>query len=184
MVGNANEISESIDVLQGEGPDDLVQITKALAHEMLTSAGLDDVEHRVDEALTSGAALDKFVQMVQAQGGDPKVVEDRSILDSAPEQTRITADRSGVVARCDARSIGLAAGRVGAGRGRKEGDIDPGVGIEVLAKVGDAVDEGEVLGVLHHRPCDITDAMERARSAWDIAEDAVSAPPLVIERIS
>ena len=183
MVGNANEIAESIDVLAGRGPDDLVEITVALAVEMLELAGIDDPRTAVDEALSSGAALEKFEELVEAHGGDPAVVSDRSLLPSAPEQTPIRAEAGGYVAACDARAIGLAAMRLGAGRERKEDDIDPGVGIEVLKKVGDEVSPGDVLGVLHHRPGDISDALARASSAWAISEEPTSPPRLIHDRI-
>lgn len=179
MVGNANEIAESIDVLAGEGPEDLVEITVGLAVEMLTLAGIDDPEQTVARALSSGAALEKFEEMVEAQGGDPRVVSDRTLLPSAPETTPIEAESGGYVAECDARSIGLAAMRLGAGRERKEDDIDPGVGIEVRKKIGDQVSPGDVLAVLRHRPCDISEAMARASSAWVISEQPTKRPQLI-----
>ncbi|HEX7100620.1 MAG TPA: thymidine phosphorylase [Acidimicrobiia bacterium] len=183
MVGNANEIAESIDVLAGEGPEDLVEITVGLAVEMLTLAGIDDPEQTVARALSSGAALEKFEEMVEAQGGDPRVVSDRTLLPSAPETTPIEAESGGYVAECDARSIGLAAMRLGAGRERKEDDIDPGVGIEVRKKIGDQVSPGDVLAVLRHRPGDISEAMARASSAWVISEQPTKRPQLIHERI-
>lgn len=183
MVGNANEIAESIDVLTGEGPEDLVEITVALAEEMLALAGKGDPGSEVRQALDSGAALERFEAMVEAQGGDPRVVSDRSVLPSAPERTPIEAQTGGYIAACDARAIGIAAMRLGAGRERKEDSIDPGVGIEVVAKIGDEVSPGDVLAVLHHRPGDISDAIERASSAWEISEQPTTAPRLIHERI-
>ncbi|HEX2152627.1 MAG TPA: thymidine phosphorylase [Acidimicrobiia bacterium] len=183
MVGNAMEIAESIDLLQGNGPADLVELTKALASEMLQLAGVDDPERRIDEALDSGAALEKFVTMVAAQGGDPGVVDDRSLLPGTAGRTELKAERAGYVSACDARAIGVAAMSLGAGRRRKEDDIDPGVGIEVVAKIGDQVESGDVLAILHHRPGDISDAMEKAAEAWEVSERPVEAPSLIHERI-
>jgi pyrimidine-nucleoside phosphorylase len=184
MVGNSNEIAESIDVLEGNGPADLTEITIALAEEMVRVADLDDPEGRVEKALSSGAAMEKFLCMVEAHDGDPRIVEDRSLLPMATETTAIEAPRSGYVARCDARAIGIAAMRLGAGRTRKEDDVDPGVGIELHAKVGAEVSEGDVLCVLTHRAGDISDALERARTAFEIGDEAPAETPLIRERIT
>ena len=184
MVGNSNEIAESIDVLEGNGPADLTEITIALAEEMVRVADLDDPEGRVEKALSSGAAMEKFLCMVEAHDGDPRIVEDRSLLPLATESTAIEAPHSGYVSRCDARAIGVAAMRLGAGRTRKEDDVDPGVGIELHAKVGAQVSEGDVLCVLTHRAGDISDALERARSAFEIGEEVPAEVPLIRERIT
>lgn len=184
MVGNSNEIVESIGVLEGGGPDDLVEVTRALAVEMLSMAGVNEPEERIDVAVSSGAALEKFTSMVEAQGGDPGVVENRSLLPMASDHTEITAPGTGYVSWCDARSIGIAAMRLGAGRTRKEDDIDPGVGIEVLAKVGDRVSAGDTLAVLTHRSGDISEAQQRAQSAWTISEKPPEPFELVHEAIS
>lgn len=184
MVGNSNEIAESIDVLEGHGPPDLTEITVALAVEMLRVADIPDAEEKVENALSSGGAMEKFACMVEAHGGDPGIVEDRSLLPMAGETTAIEAPRSGHVSRCDARAIGVAAMRLGAGRTRKEDDVDPGVGIELRAKLGTEVVQGDVLAVLTHRPGDISDALERARGAFEIGDDPVAAPTLIRERIT
>ena len=184
MVGNANEIAESLDVLEGEGPEDLVEVTRALAVEMLQLAGIEGSSDAVDEAIRSGRAMERFQAMVEAQGGDPRVVEDRSLLDQAPGQTALEADRSGFVTRCDARTIGIAAMRLGAGRTRKEDDIDPGVGIEVLAKIGDEVAAGDPLAILTHRPGDVSDVVTRAAAAWEIDSEPPDATGLILDRIT
>lgn len=183
MVGNANEIAESLDVLAGEGPTDLVEITTALAEAMLEMAGVEDAADRVADAISSGAALERFRCVIAAHGGDPAVIEDRSLLPSAPATTTIRAPRSGFIARCDARDIGVAAMRLGAGRTRKEDDVDHGVGIELLTKVGDQVTEGDDLCILTHRPGDISDAVALAEAAWEITDEKMSERPLIRERI-
>lgn len=183
-VGNSNEISESIDILQGEGPDDLRELTTALAVEMLELAGVSDGTDRVSRAIASGEALERFTAMVAAHGGEVRVVEDRSLLPLAGETTVIEAERDGRVLRCDARAIGVAAMRLGAGRLRQEDDVDPGVGIELQAKLGDEVKAGDPLAVLTHRPGDISQALRLARSAWEIADDVPDAPPLIHERVT
>lgn len=183
MVGNSNEMAESIDVLRGGGPADLVAVTRALAVEMLGVAGIDAAEDRISESISSGAALEKFATMVAAHGGDPAVTEDLSRLPLAPERHELAAPRGGFVSRCEARAIGVAAMRLGAGRTRKEDDIDPGVGIEVLAKVGDEVAAGDPLAVLTHRPGDIGEAIRLASGAWEISDEPPVPPVLIHERI-
>lgn len=183
MVGNSNEIAESIDVLKGEGPADLIAVTRSLAREMLGVAGVEGPEQRIDEVISSGAALERFERMVAAHGGDPRVIEDRSLLPWAPEHHELLAQRSGFVTRCDARQIGVAAMRLGAGRTRKEDDIDHGVGIELVAKLGEEVVEGDVLAILTHRPGDIEPAVDLAASAWVIDEEPPPSLTLIHERI-
>ena len=185
MVGNANEVIESLEVLRGGGPADLVEVTKALAVEMLDLAGTDDPERRIDGAIASGKAMETFAAVIEAQGGDPRVTEDPSILPLAPEIIELTAPRAGYVTRCDARTIGVTAMRLGAGRTRKEDDIDPGVGIEVMATVGDQVDEGQPLARIRARHRSEWDEVSRfGTSAWEVEDHPVEHPRLVHERIA
>jgi pyrimidine-nucleoside phosphorylase len=183
MVGNSNEIAESIEVLKGEGPADLIAVTRGLALEMLAVAGVDEPERRIDAVISSGAALERFERMVAAHGGDPRVIEDRSLLPWAPEHHELVAQRSGFVTRCDARQIGAAAMRLGAGRTRKEDDVDHGVGIELVAKLGEEVVEGDILAILTHRPDDIDRVVDLATSAWVIDDEPPPALTLIHERI-
>ncbi|MFP3914241.1 MAG: thymidine phosphorylase [Actinomycetota bacterium] len=184
MVGNASEIAESIDVLEGHGPPDLVTLTRSLAVEMLALAGIEDGETQVDNAIRSGRALERFTRMVEAQDGDPRIVEDRSLLPAAGDRTELRADRTGYVTACDARRIGVAAMRLGAGRTRQEDSIDPAVGIELVAKTGDPTKEGDTLAVIHHRPGDIEDALRQAGTAWTIGDEPPPPASLIHERIS
>ena len=148
-VGNANEIAESLAVLAGGGPEDLVEITYVLGSEMLQLAGLaqDDEAARglLRAAVDSGAALQKFAEVIEEQGGDPRVVDHPSLLPKAKFQEELPAPRSGYVTVCDALKVGVAAMRLGAGRERKEDKIDPAVGITIVAKPGERVDEGQPL---------------------------------------
>lgn len=184
MVGNANEIAESIEVLSGGGPSDLVEITMALAAEMLTLAGIDDAEARSAEALSSGRALEYLGRVIEAQGGDPRVTEDLSLLPQPPESFELAAPRGGHVHRCDARIIGVTAMRLGAGRTRKEDAIDPAVGIEIHAKVGGVVEEGQPLATVAVRD---SSEWERFRHelvrAWDIGDETADERNLIHERI-
>ncbi len=148
-VGNANEIAESLAVLAGGGPEDLVEVTYALGSEMLQLAGLaqNDEAARalLRAAVDSGAAMQKFAAVIEEQGGDPRVVDHPGLLPKARFQEELPAPRSGYVTVCDALKVGIAAMRLGAGRERKEDKIDPGVGITIVAKPGERVDEGQPL---------------------------------------
>lgn len=185
-VGNASEVRESLAVLRGGGPADLVALTTDLAVEMLllgdAAADADDARRTLGEALASGRALELFARVVEAQGGDPRVVEDESLLPLAPEAAVVTADRAGVVTRVDARLIGVAAARLGAGRARKEDSIDPGAGITVVAKPGDPVAAGDPLAVLRAR-AGTADALPLVTAAFAVGDTAPAPRPLVLERI-
>lgn len=186
-VGNTNELRESIAVLRGEGPADLTEITMALGAEMLMLAGVSgtaaNARARLAEAVATGAALDLFAMVIEAQDGDPRVIEDPSLLPDAPYTYEVAADRAGVVTWCDALAVGVAAMRLGAGRAHKEATIDPSVGIELLRKVGDDVLTGETLALVHYREDGrLGDAMQYLDRAWTIGE-TVEPSPLIIDRI-
>ncbi|MPZ51298.1 MAG: thymidine phosphorylase [Acidimicrobiia bacterium] len=181
-VGNANEIAESLDVLAGGGPDDLVEITKTLAREMLRLAHVD--ETKVDDAITSGRAMEKLAEVISAQGGNPAVTEDRSLLPLPEQEIVIEATDDGFVTRCDARTIGVAAMRLGAGRRRKGDDIDPAVGIRVEAKLGDRISVGDPLAVVGVRNRSQFEEIEEALlSAWSVEEYAPEPRSLIVDRV-
>jgi len=177
--GNALEVAESVEVLAGGGPRDVVELTLALAREMLQAADAD----RVDPAdrLADGSAMDVWRAMIRAQGGDPDAT-----LPTARETHVVTARESGVVTELDAMAVGLAAWRLGAGRARKEDPVQAGAGIEMHAKPGDTVTPGQPLLTLH---TDEAERFERALSALDghvvvSAEGGYEAVPLVIDRVA
>jgi pyrimidine-nucleoside phosphorylase len=187
-IGNASELRESIDVLTGGGPADLVEITLALGVEMLRLGGVAadpaDARARLEEAVRSGRALEVFVRVVAAQGGDPRVIENPSLLPVAPRAHEVPSPRDGFLTRCDARRIGVAAMRLGAGRERKEDTIDAGVGITLLAKPGDAVGAGAPLARLAYRhPARLEEALRVLSEAWEVGDDPPAPRPLVAERI-
>ena len=140
-VGNALEVAESVEVLAGGGPDDVVELTLLLARHMLELVGIDADPA---EAIASGRAMDHWRRMILAQGGDPDAP-----LPRAPIVETVTADRDGVVTRCDALAIGRAAWRLGAGRATKDDPVSASAGIEVLVKPGDSVVSGAPLLRLH-----------------------------------
>ncbi|HEU4512387.1 MAG TPA: thymidine phosphorylase [Nocardioidaceae bacterium] len=178
--GNALEVRESVEVLAGGGPADVVELTLALAREMLTAAGVEDVDPA--DRLADGTAMDTWKAMIRAQGGDPDAT-----LPVARETHVVTAPASGVLSRLDALAVGMAAWRLGAGRARKEDPVQAGAGVEMHAKPGDEVVEGQPLMTLH------TDDGGRFGRALDGLLDGVEVTPrgstytptpLVIDRVS
>jgi pyrimidine-nucleoside phosphorylase len=186
-VGNANEIAESLDVLAGGGPADVVEVTYALGEDMLLLAGVEQdraaARDRLAAAVRSGAAMEKFRDVIAAQGGDPAVIQDRSLLPTAPQRHEITAADSGHIVKCDARDIGVAGVRLGAGRLRKEDEVDPGVGITLLAKIGDTVEKGQPLAVVAYRERNrLEAALPLLERAWQVGEKAPETQ-LIVGRI-
>ena len=176
-VGNANEIRESLAVLRGEGPADLVELTFALGAEMLLLAGVatDEAHGRrlLQRTLDDGTALDLFASVVDAQGGDPAAVFDPSLLPTATHAHVVTATVGGVVTLAHARRIGVGAMRLGAGRANLEERIDPGVGITVLAKVGDRVEIGDPLATIAWNDTERLEAcLSVLDAAWEFGETA------------
>lgn len=178
--GNALEVRESVEVLAGGGPADVVELTLALAREMLDAAGLKDADPA--KALADGSAMDAWRRMIAAQGGDPDAA-----LPTARETYAVTADASGVLTRLDALSVGLAAWRLGAGRARKEDPVQAAAGVELHAKPGDSVFAGQTLMTLHtDTPERFAYALESLAGAYDIAPAGTefTAGPIVLERIA
>jgi len=153
-VGNANEIVESVEVLRGGGPADVTELTRLLAVEMLVLSGVESrsgAESAVETAVTSGAAYDVFMKLVERQGGDPAAIENLNLLPTAPGEHVITAQTDGFVSRCDAYEIGLASVRLGAGRAKKDDDVDHGVGLTIDVNIGDAVVASQPLATITYR---------------------------------
>jgi thymidine phosphorylase len=174
--GNAVEVQESLDVLAGGGPADVVELTLALAREMLDGAGRSDVDPAAK--LADGSAMDAWRAMISAQGGDPSAP-----LPTARETHVVNAPSSGTLTRLDAMAVGLAAWRLGAGRARKEDAVQAGAGVVWHARPGDAVREGEPLFTLHTDDVDRFDrALEALEGGYDVGSSYTPAP-LVIDRI-
>ena len=176
--GNAIEVAESLDVLAGGGPADVVELTVALAREMLTAAGRDDVDPA--ETLTDGTAMDVWRAMVRAQDGDPDAA-----LPTAGESHVVTAPATGVLTRLDAMAVGMAAWRLGAGRARKEDPVQAGAGVVWHARPGDPVTAGEPLfTLLTDEPTRFERAFASLEGGYDVGSaDEVAAQPLIIDRI-
>lgn len=175
--GNAMEVVEAVEVLAGGGPADVVEVTLALAREMLALVGLTDADPAA--RLADGSALDSWRAMVGAQGGDPDAE-----LPTAPYRQTVPAAATGVLRRLDARAVGVAAWRLGAGRSRKEDPVSPMAGVLCLAKPGDPVEEGQPLLELHaESPERFARALEALADAVEIGTGPAPPVPLVIERI-
>jgi thymidine phosphorylase len=179
-IGNANEVRESVEVLAGGGPADIVELTVALAKEMLDLAGLPDADPA--EALKDGRAMDSWRRMISAQGGDPDAA-----LPEPSETHTVVADRDGVLVKQEALPFGIAAWRLGAGRARKEDPVVHSAGIELHAKPGDAVKKGDPLFTLGAEDAARFErALEAVEGAYEIGSPAAplhSAHPLILDRI-
>jgi len=175
--GNALEVRESVEVLAGAGPADVVELTLALAREMLAGAGRHDVDPA--DTLADGSAMDVWRAMIRAQGGDPD-----ALLPTARETHVVAAPADGVLTRLDAFAVGVAAWRLGAGRARQGEAVQAGAGVELHAKPGDAVVAGQPLMTLH---TDTPERFERAVAALEKAVDIGTEPPgqrdVVIDRV-
>jgi thymidine phosphorylase len=176
--GNALEVRESLEVLAGGGPADVVELTLALAREMLAAAGRDHVDPA--QRLADGSAMDVWRAMIRAQDGDPD-----ADLPTAKETEVITADTDGVLTSLDALAVGIAAWRLGAGRARKEDPVQPGAGVELHAKPGARVTAGQPLLTLH---TDTPERFERARQAlagaYEIGDTAPERTSVVLDTIT
>ena len=178
--GNALEVRESVEVLEGGGPQDVVELTVALAREMVAAAGKDDIDP--SDALADGRAMDVWRRMIRAQGGDPDAP-----LPTAKETHAVLAPADGVLVRLDALAVGVAAWRLGAGRGRREDPVQAGAGVEIHYKPGAVVRGGEPLLTLHtDTPGRFGRAIEALEGAFLIAPEGSrpDLPPIVIDRIS
>lgn len=185
-VGNALEVMEARETLRGRGPADTRELTLELAAEMLRLAGAEpDLERarvRAATVLDSGAAWEKFLAMVRAQGGDAQLLEGTASLHPAPVVAMVPSPADGVLAGCDCFAVGELVVAIGGGRRAKEDPIDPRVGLVVLRRPGERVRRGEPLAELHLAGPDPA-AVERAAACFVVADAAVSHGPLVLERI-
>ncbi|MDY0908947.1 thymidine phosphorylase [Microbacterium sp. CFBP9034] len=177
-IGNANEVRESVEVLAGGGPSDVVELTVALAREMLSLAGQPDAD--VEAALADGRAMDRWREMIRAQDGDPDAA-----LPTPNETHTVTATTAGFVTRVEALPFGIAAWRLGAGRARAQDPVIHSAGIDLHVKPGDEVAAGQPLfTLLGHDASRFDRALEAVAGAWEVGTDAPATAPLVLERIT
>ena len=185
-VGNAVEALESIEVLQGGGPADTRELTVRLGAEMLLSGGAvktaEEGAQRIGAMLDDGSALALFGRLVEAQGGDPRVIDDpHGVLPKAGATDDVTLSATGKVASIDALEFGLAGLDLGAGRQRKDDVVDPAVGIEILRHVGDEVQAGEPVARLHHNGRGVEEARRRVARAYSLAEEVTPPTTRILE---
>lgn len=187
-VGNALEVIECLEVLKGSGPDDLRELCRELSASMLVLGGIvrlhEEGCRRFDAVIGDGSALERFERVIEAQQGDPRVVEDYSRLPQAKKVERFPAAADGYIESMDAEAIGWAAMTLGAGRSRLDSVIDPAVGIVFEKKWGDRVRAGETLCTVHvNNSSPLPEVMARLGAAIQIGEEPVQVPPLIKERI-
>ncbi len=186
MIGNALEVREAIDILRGEGPPDTTELTMALGVEMLLLGGkaatAAEARTALGAAVHSGAGLAKLRALVEAQGGDPRAIDEPGRLPTAAARLEVPAPGAGYVTAIDSFALGIAAMRLGAGRSRAEDVIDPAVGVELCAHTGDQVTAGQPLAVLHHNGGAEPLAAEVA-AAFSVGAQVPAAVPLVLGRL-
>ena len=182
-IGNALEVEEAMEVLRGEGPADLRTVSIVLASHMVSLAlgiTVDEAKVRVEDALDNGRAWNTFRRWITAQGGDGAVCDDPSVMKRSSIIREVLSPRDGYIVHMNTEKIGEAAVVLGAGRTRKEDDIDPAAGLRILKKTGDFVREGEALAILHtEREDAFADATARYLDALELGEIAPAAMPLI-----
>jgi pyrimidine-nucleoside phosphorylase len=187
-VGNSVEVIECLETLKGRGPKDLEDQSIKLAARMVRLAGLAttdaEAEAKVRTALTSGAGLEKWRQVVEQQGGNSRIVDDYARLPAVPHRTTITADRSGYVTDLHAERLGIGAMLLGAGRNRAEDKVDHAVGVVIRAYVGELVKAGDTILEVHYRDeTTLKAAKPVLREAIKIGDEQPKSTPLILEEI-
>jgi pyrimidine-nucleoside phosphorylase len=187
--GNALEMEEAIHALRGEGPADLMEITYALAAEMMLLGGLakdrGDAKAKLELAIASGQAAEKFKEIIEAQGGNPAVVDDPALLPQAEAIELYRAPRRGLVAQVEPRTVGRGIIALGGGRTRMEDRVDPGVGFVITVKPGDWVEAGEAIATVFARDeAGLRAGAAALREAIHIADEADPPLPLISHRVT
>jgi len=188
MVGNALEVAEVIDVLRGKGPDDLRELCFELAGWMLylggAAASVTEGKTQSEKLIASGKALETFRKMVELQGGDPRVIDDRQKLPQSRHVMKVKSSKTGYMTSVQCENVGTACVILGGGRERKEDSVDPAVGIVVHKKIGDHVSIGEPFATIHYNA---EDRAARARhlleSSYEISDDAPPERKPLIHRV-
>ncbi|MEB1808751.1 MAG: pyrimidine-nucleoside phosphorylase [Bacillaceae bacterium] len=187
-VGNALEVKEAIEMLKGNGPDDLLELCLTLGSYMVFLAkqatSIEEARTKLQEVIANGAAIEKLKTFIAAQGGDPTVVDDTNKLPSASYEIPIKATESGYISKIVADKIGLAAMTLGAGRATKESVIDLAVGIILHKKIGDQVKEGEAIATLHSNSENVDTVIELVQGSFTIVQEPINPPTLIYNSIS
>ncbi|HET7629197.1 MAG TPA: pyrimidine-nucleoside phosphorylase [Bacillales bacterium] len=184
-VGNANEVREAVDVLRGRGEERLTEVCLTLASHMAVCArqfnGFEEARAHMQHMLDSGQALESFRKFVKAQNGEASFIDDPAQLPQAAYPIDVCANTGGYVEGIDAEAVGVAAMMLGAGRRTKEDVIDRSVGITLKKKIGDRVDKGECIAVLHANDANPEESREKLMKAIHIGSGRVAPPPIVHE---
>ncbi len=187
-IGNALEVKEAIETLQGNGPEDLTELCLTLGSQMVTVAGhadsLEEARKQLEEVIANGKALDVFKQFIEAQGGNPAVVDDPTLLPQAAYKIDVPAKEAGYVGHIVADAIGTAAMLLGAGRATKESEIDLAVGLMLHKKVGDRVEVGDSLATIYANREDVEEVLNKIYSNITMSATPVEAPALIEEIIT
>lgn len=187
-IGNALEVKEAIETLQGKGPKDLTELCLVLGSQMVVLGGkaetLSEAEEMLKEVMKNGSALRLFGELIEAQGGNAKVIDDVSLLPVAKFEMAVKAQRSGYITKIEADELGVAAMLLGAGRATKEDAIDLAVGITLHKKVGDYVEQGEALATIHANSEGIAQSKALILQHMYIGDERVTPPALIGEVIT
>ncbi len=183
-VGNSLEVIEAIETLKGKGPDDITELAEKLSGIMVYLGGKaatpEEGYAMTKAALDSGEGVKQLRNFIEAQGGNPAVVDDYSLFPQASVRKELISEKSGFVARIAARTIGLASQHTGAGRATKEDEIDLSAGVYLCKKVGDAVEAGETLAIFYGNDEDkVNTAMKSAKEAFEFSQEPTCAPELI-----
>ncbi|MGB9820666.1 MAG: pyrimidine-nucleoside phosphorylase [Pseudothermotoga sp.] len=181
MVGNSLEVIEAVETLKGNGPEDLTKLCIRLCHEILNLVGMNVTEEQIKDEIVSGRAVERFAEFIKMQGGDPRIIDDYRLLPVSRKVVEVRSVRPGYVDRIDTEAIGIASVVLGAGRSRKEDSIDPSVGIEVLKKIGDYVQEDEpIVRIYVSEKSDVDLAISLIHNAYGIVDHKVGFGEIVL----
>lgn len=187
-VGNALEVREAIETLKGQGPADLTELCLVLGSQMVYLAeqadSIEEAREKLQTVLENGQAIEKFKTLIESQGGDPTVVDQPDRLEQADYQIEVKAKEAGYVAEITADEIGIAASMLGAGRATKDSKIDLAVGIVLKKKIGDYVDAGEALALIHSNQEQNDAVAEKVLTAFKLQQEAVKKNALIYDTIS
>ena len=187
-IGNALEVKEAIDTLKGEGPEDLTELCLVLGSKMIVAGEkaetVEEARAMLEAVIADGSALNLFGQLIEAQGGDARIVHDPSLLPSAKYQIEVPAVTSGTISKMEAEEIGVAAMLLGAGRATKEDKIDLAVGIVLKKKIGDRVNAGEALAIIHSNNENVSKSIELIQKNIQISDQEQEKPVLIHEMIT
>lgn len=181
MVGNSLEVLEAIETLKGNGPEDLVKLCVRICYEVLDLVKIKVSEQQIIKEILSGKALERFARFVEAQGGDPRAIDDYNLLPMSKEIIEVKLNKSGYIGKINTELVGIASMALGAGRSKKEDIIDPSVGIEVLKKTGDYIQFDEpVVRMYVSKKSNIESAIKLISDAYEVVEQRVKPQEILL----